>query len=103
MKNFSANIPLKEAIAIALQKLNSPESPPEFQRSTGKNSLNMVVSTVYFECKDSCYFENSGVVVGASLAVILANLLLQNRKFRWEPAYSNLMPINVCAHIAAGN
>ena len=74
MKSFYTNVPLKEAIEIALQKLYSQESPPEIQRATMKRLLNMAVSKVYFECNDSWYVQVDGLAMGASLAVILANL-----------------------------
>ena len=37
VKSLYTNVPLKEAIEIALQKLYSQESPPEIQRATMKN------------------------------------------------------------------
>ena len=44
VKGLYTNVPLKEAIEIALQKLYSQESPPEIQRATMKRLLNMAVS-----------------------------------------------------------
>ena len=52
VKGLYTNVPLKEAIEIALQKLYSQESPPEIQRATMKRLLNMAVSKVYFKCND---------------------------------------------------
>ena len=46
-KSLYTNVPLKEAIEIALQKLYSQESPPEIQRATKKMLLNMALSKVY--------------------------------------------------------
>ena len=44
VKSLYTNVPLKEPIEIALQKLYSQESPPEVRRATMKRLLNMVVS-----------------------------------------------------------
>ena len=77
VKSLYTNVPLKEAIKIALQKLYSQESPPEIQRATMKRLLNMAISKVYFKCNDSWYVQVDGLAMGASLAVILANLWLK--------------------------
>ena len=81
VKSLYTNVPLKEAIEIALQKLYSQESPPEIQRATMKRLLNMAVSKVYFKCNDSWYVQVDGLAMGASLAVILANLWLKEYEF----------------------
>ena len=82
VKSLYTNVPLKEAIKIALQKLYNQESPPEIQRATMKKPLNMAVSKVYFKCKGSWYIQLfDGLAMGASLAVILANLWLKEYEF----------------------
>ena len=81
VKSLYTNVPLKEAIEIALQKLYSHESPPEIQRATVKRLLNMAVSKVYFKCNDSWYVQIDGLAMGASLAVFLANLRLKEYEF----------------------
>ena len=81
VKRLYTNVPLKEAIEIALQKLYSQESPTEIQRATMKRLLNMAVSKVYFKCNDSRYVQVDGLAMGASLAVILANLWLKEYEF----------------------
>ena len=81
MKSSYTNVPLKEAIEIALQKLYSQESPPEIQRATMKRLLNMAVSKVYFKCNDSWYVQVDGLAMGASLAVIPTNLWLKEFEF----------------------
>ena len=53
VKHLYTNVPLKETIEIALQKLYSQEPPPEFQRGTMERLLKMAVSTLYFKCNDS--------------------------------------------------
>ena len=81
LKSLYTNVPLKEAIENALQKLYSQESPPEIQRATMKRLLNMAVSKVYFKCNDSWYVQIDVLAMGASLAVILANLWLKKYEF----------------------
>ena len=81
VKSLYTNIPVKEAIEIALQKLYSQESPPEIQRATMKRLLSMAVSKVYFKCNASWYVQVDGLAMGASLAVILANLWLKEYEF----------------------
>ena len=44
VKRLYTDIPLKEAIKNALQKMYSQESPPEIQRATMKRLLNIVIS-----------------------------------------------------------
>ena len=108
MKKLYTNVPLKEAIEIALQKLYSQESPPEIQRATMKRLLNMAVSKVYFKCNDSWYVQVDGLAMGASLAVILANLWLKEYEFALRkeiPVGTEVQQINdktACAHVAAG-
>ena len=46
-----------------------------------KRLLNMAVSKVYFKCNDSWYVQDAGLAMGASLAVILANLWLKEYEF----------------------
>ena len=57
VKSLYTNVPLKETIEIALQKLYSQESPPEIQRATMKRLLNIAGSKVYFKCIGyPCFF-----------------------------------------------
>ena len=65
VKSLYTNVPLKEAIDIALRKLHEQDEPPSIARKTMKRLLNMAVSQVHFKC--------NGLAMGASLAVILAN------------------------------
>ena len=107
MKKLYTNVPLKEAIEIALQRLYSQESP-EIQRATMKRLLIMAVSKVYFKCNDSWYVQVDGLAMGASLAVILANLWLkeyefaQDKKYRVERRCRKLRTKMAWAHVAAG-
>ena len=61
VKSLYTNVPLKEAIEIALQKLYSQESPPEIHKPTMKRLLIMAVSKVYFKCNDSWYGQVDGL------------------------------------------
>ena len=81
MKSLNTNVPLKEAIEIALQKLYNQQSPPEIQRATMKRLSNMAVSKVYFKCNDSWYVQVDRLAMGASLAVILTNPWLKENEF----------------------
>ena len=97
VKSLYTNAPLKEAMEIALQKLYSQESSPEIQRATMKTLLNIAVSKVYFKCNDSCYVQVDGSAMGASLAIILANLWLKEYEFalRQEiPVETEIQQIN---------
>ena len=68
----------------------------------------MAVSKVYFKCNDSWYVQVDGSAMGASLAVILANLWLKEYEFALRQqipvgtGYSKLMTKTACAHVAAG-
>ena len=46
-----------------------------------KRLLNMAVSKVYFKCNDSWYVQVDGLAMGASLAVVAANLWLKELEF----------------------
>ena len=81
VRSLYTNVPLKESIEIALQKLYSQESTPENQRETIKKLLNMAVSKVFFEYKDSFYVQIDSLARGASIAVILENLCLNEFEF----------------------
>ena len=97
VKTLYTNIPLKEAIEIALQKLYSQESPPEIQRASSKMLLNMAISKVYFKCNDSWYVQVDGLAMDASLTVILANLWLKEYEFilrQEKPVGTEIHPMN---------
>ena len=77
MKSLYTSVPLKEAIDIALGKLYEQDEPPSFARKSMKRLLNKSVIQVHFKCKETWYIQKYGLAVGASLAVILANLWLK--------------------------
>ncbi|XP_063729576.1 uncharacterized protein LOC134857129 [Symsagittifera roscoffensis] len=82
------NVPLKEAIDIALRKLYEQNEPPSIARKTMKRLLNMAVSRVHFKCNETWYVQKDGLAMGASLAVILANRWLK----QYETALSRDIP-----------
>ena len=88
VKSLYTNVPLKEAVEIALRRLYEQVNPPETSRKTMKKLLNLAVSRVYFKCNGLWYVEKDGLGMGASLAVILANLWLKE----YEPALKKEVP-----------
>ena len=88
VKSLYTNVPLKEAIDIALRKLYEQDEPPSVARKTMKRLLNMAVSQVHFKCNETWYVQKDGLAKGASLAVILANLWLK----QYETALSRDIP-----------
>ena len=88
VKSLFTNVPLKEAIDIALRKLYKQYEPPSIARKTMKRLLNMAVSQVHFKCNETWYVQKDGLAMGASLAVILANLWLK----QYETALSRDIP-----------
>ena len=85
VKSLYTNVPLKEAIDIALYE---QDEPPSIARKTMKRLLNMAVSQVHFKCNETWYVQKDGLAMGASLAVILANLWLK----QYETALSRDIP-----------
>ena len=81
VKSLYTNVPLKEAIDIALRKLYEQTIPPKLARGTMKKLLNMAVSKVHFKCNGLWYVQKDGLAMGASLAVILANLWLKEYEY----------------------
>ena len=80
MKILYTNVPLKEAIDIALRKLYEHNQPPSIARKTMKRLLNMAFNQVHFKCNETWYVQKDGLAMGASLAVILANFWLKQYK-----------------------
>ena len=77
VKSLYTNVPLKEAVEIALRRLYEQVNPPETSRKTMKKLLNLALSKVNFKCSGLWYVQKDGLAMGASLAVILANLWLK--------------------------
>ena len=66
VKNLYSNVPVKEAINIALRSFYARDDKPDISRTTMKRLLELAVTKVHCQ-KD-------GLAMGASLAVTLANL-----------------------------
>ena len=66
----------------------SKSYPPVISRKTIKKLLNLAESKVHFKCNGFLYEQKDGSAMGASLAVILANLWLKE----YEPALMKEMP-----------
>ena len=77
VKSLYTNVPLKEAVEIALRRLYEQVNPPERSRKTMKKLPNLAVSKVHFKSNGLWYVQKDSLAMGASLAVILANLWLK--------------------------
>ena len=88
VNSLYTNVPLKEAVEIALRSLYEQVNPPETSRKTMKKLLNLAVSKVHFKCNGLWYVQKDGLAMGASLAVILASLWLKE----YEPALKKEVP-----------
>ena len=88
VKSLYTNVPLKEAVETALKRLYEQVNPPETTRKTMKKLLNLAVSKVHFKCNGLWYIQKDGLAMGASLAVVLANLWLKD----YEPALRKEVP-----------
>ena len=65
-----------------MRRLYERINPPEISRKTKKKIPNLAGSKVHFICNGLWYVPEDGLAMGASLAVILANLRLKG----YEPA-----------------
>ena len=77
VKSLLTKVPLEETKDIALRKLYEQDEPPSIAGKTMKKLLHMAVSQAYFKCKESWYNQKDGLAMGASFALILANLWLK--------------------------
>ena len=59
VKSLSINVPLKEAVEIALRRLYEQINPPERSRKTMKKLLNLAVSKVHFICNGLWYVQKT--------------------------------------------
>ena len=78
VKSLYTNVPVEEAIEIALKELYSSDEVPEIPRSAMKSLLRLAVTNVHFKCNKMWYTRSDGLAMGASLAVILANLWMKS-------------------------
>ena len=88
VKSLYTNVPLKEAVEIAQRRLFEQVNPPETSRNTMKKLLIFAVSKVHFKCNGLWYVQKDGLAMGASLALVLANLWLKE----YEPALKKEVP-----------
>ena len=67
VKSLYTNVPLKEAVEIALRRLYEQVNPPETSRKTMKKLLNLAVNKVHFKCNSLWYVQKDGLAIGAPL------------------------------------
>ena len=78
VKSLYTNVPVGEAIEIALGELYSSNLAPDIPRSAMKSLLKLAVTNVHFMCNRIWYVQSDGLAMGASLAVILSNVWLKS-------------------------
>ena len=88
VKSLYTNVPVTEAIDLACDALYATELPPELNRSTFRKLMELAVTNVWFLCDSEWYIQKDGVAMGASLAVILANLWMK----KFEPKIATEHP-----------
>ena len=76
VKSLYTNVPVVEAIEIAIEKLYAA-SEPQIERNTLRRLMEMAVTEVWFMAGTEWYIQRDGVAMGAAMAVILANLWLK--------------------------
>ena len=81
VKSLYTNVPVKEAINIALRSLYARDDKPDIPRTTMKRLLELAVNNLHFKCNESWYCQKDRLAMGASLAVILTNIWMK----LWEP------------------
>ena len=103
MKTLYTEVPVKEAINFALRSLYARDDKRDIPRTTMKRLLDLAVTNVHFKCNESWYCQKDGLAMGASLAVILANLWMKS----WEPQlkyrHVNVKPTHDLALVAIAN
>ena len=78
VKSLYTNVPVGEAIEIALRELYSSNLNPDIPRSAMKSLLKPAVTNVHFKCNGIWYVQSDGLAMGASLAVLLANVWMKS-------------------------
>ena len=77
VKSLYTNVPVREAIDLACDALYSSEEVPRVSRATVKTLMDIAVTEVWFMSGTDWYIQKDGVAMGASMAVVLANLWLK--------------------------
>ena len=76
IKNLYTSVPVSEANEVALRCLYSSDTPYDIEKSTHELLLKLAVTNVCFENNGNLYCHRL-FAMGASLAVILANILMK--------------------------
>ena len=82
VKSFYNKVSLKEAVEIPQRRLYEQINPLDQTFQSMKKLLVLAVVKVYFKCKGLWYVQKDSLAMGASFAVILADLWLKE----YEPA-----------------
>ena len=82
-KRLNTNVPLNEAIDIALRKLSEKDEPSVASKIM-KRLLNLAVGQVQFKCKFTGYVQKHVLAMEVSLAVFLANLPMEQHKMHYR-------------------
>ena len=80
LKFVKTNVPVSEAIEVALRCLYPSDTPPNIESSTFKLLFEVAVTNVYSKSNGNFYCQK-GLAIGASLRYIGPNLY---KKFRRE-------------------
>ena len=88
VKSLYTNVPVMEAIDLACDALYNTSAPPGLTKSTFKRLMELAVTNVWFLCDSEWYIQKDGVAMGASLAVILANIWMK----KFEPSIATEHP-----------
>ena len=79
VKSLYTNVPVEEAIKIALKELYSSDKVMEIPRSAMKSLLRLTVTNVHFKFNNMWYTQSDALAMGASLFVILTNLWMTSQ------------------------
>ena len=77
IKSSPISIQGEEAFEITLKELHFSDEVLEIPRSAMNSILKLAVTKAHFKCKKIWYFQLECLAMGASLAVIFANLLIK--------------------------
>ena len=78
VKSLYTNVPVSEAIEIALRYLYSSDNALDIERSTLKLLLKLAVHKFHFKSKDNWYCQKDCLAMGATLAVVLAKIWMKS-------------------------
>ena len=78
VKSLYTNVPVNEAIEIALRSLYSSDHAPEISRSTLKALLKLALTNVWFKCNERWFCQLNGLAMGTSPAVTLVNIWMKS-------------------------